>query len=389
MRALPYTTPEQMAKSRRALVATMLALLGLGTVMVYSASFVKQLRRFGADSMSEPFQGHLLKVLVALVIFLVCLRVTPRRLFALAKPAWLVSVALLLLVLVAGTELNNSRRWFDVAGTSFQPSELARVATVLMAAAWMAAARDRVTELTQGVLVPFGFVAVAAALVFVEPDYGSSVYLLFMGVLVIWLGGAKTKHLMAVFAIALVVASLYGWQRFGHVQSRVNHFITPDPTSQVGYGLTSLSSGGVFGLGLGSGFGKWGLVAESDSDWILSVVGEELGLVGTAGLLVLYALFLWHGTRLLLGLRTRFSLIAGAGLLLQVVVQAVLNVAVVTALAPPKGLPLPFVSAGGTSLLVLCASTGLLLGLARAPEEDPVLEAPWAASLTHRGVPGS
>jgi len=105
--------------------------------------------------------------------------------------------------------------------------------------------------------------------------------------------------------------------------------------------------------------------------------------------LALYAVLLWHGVRVLLGLRSRFSLVAGAGLLLQVVVQAVLNVAVVTALAPPKGLPLPFVSAGGTSLLVLCASTGLLLGLARRPEEDPVLEAQWATSLTHRGAPGS
>jgi len=389
MRALPYSTPEQMAGSRRALAGTMLALLGLGTVMVYSASFVKQLRRFGPDSMSEPFQGHLLKVLVALVIFLLCLRVTPRQLFAASRALWVVSVALLLLVLVAGTELNNSRRWFDLLGTSFQPSEVARVATVLMAGAWMAAARDRVSEFRSGVLMPFAFVAIPAALVFVEPDYGSSVYLLFMGVLVMWVGGARSKHLMAVFLVAMLAASLYGWQRFGHVHNRVNNFITPDPTSQVGYGLTSLSSGGVLGLGLGSGFGKWGLVAESDSDWILSVVGEELGLLGTAGLILLYGVFLWHGTRLLLGLRTRFSLIVGAGLLLQVVVQAVLNVAVVTALAPPKGLPLPFVSAGGTSLLVLCASTGLLLGLARRPEEDPVLEAQWATSLTHRGAPGS
>jgi len=389
VRALPYTTPEQMTASRRALVGAMLALLGLGTVMVYSASFVKQLRRFGPDALSEPFQGHLLKVLVALVIFLLCLRVTPRQLFAAARGAWVLSVALLLLVLAVGTELNNSRRWFDVFGTSFQPSEVARVATVLMTGAWMAAARDRVNEFRYGVLLPFACVALPAALVCVEPDYGSSVYLLFMGMLVMWVGGARTRHLCAVFVVALSVASLYGWQRFGHMQGRVNNFITPDPTSQVGFGLTALSSGGVLGLGLGSGFGKWGLVAESDSDWILSVVGEELGLLGTLGLLLLYGVFLWHGTRLLLGLRTRFSLIVGAGLLLQVVVQAVLNVAVVTALAPPKGLPLPFVSAGGTSLMVLCASTGLLLGLARRPEEDPVLEAQWATSLTHRGAPGS
>ncbi|MBM3985296.1 MAG: hypothetical protein FJ296_06365 [Planctomycetes bacterium] len=389
MRALPYTSPEQMAASRRALVACMLALLALGTVMVYSASFVKQLRRFGADSMSNPFQGHLLKVLVALVIFLLCLRVAPRQLFAAARPAWALGVGLLLLVLVAGTQLNNSRRWFDVAGMSFQPSEVARVATVLMTGAWMASARDRVSDFRQGVLIPFAFVAVPCALVLVEPDFGSSVYLLLMGVVVMWVGGASSRHLLAVFAAAMAVGSIYGWERFGHVQDRVSNFITPDPTSQVGYGLTALSSGGVLGLGLGSGFGKWGLVAESDSDWILSVVGEELGLLGTLGLVALYAAFLWHGTRLLLGLRTRFSLIVGAGLLLQIVVQAVLNIAVVTALAPPKGLPLPFVSAGGTSLMVLCASTGLLLGLARRPEEDPVLEAPAATSLTHRGVPGS
>jgi cell division protein FtsW len=103
---------------------------------------------------------------------------------------------------------------------------------------------------------------------------------------------------------------------------------------------------------------------------------------------VLYALFLWHGLRLLLGVKSRFALVAGTGLLMQVVVQAVLNIAVVTATAPNKGLPLPFVSAGGSSMLVLCVSVGLLLGLTRRPEEDPVLEARLATSLTHRGEPG-
>ena len=389
MRQLPYTTPEQMATSRRALVATMLGLLALGTVMVFSATFVKQLRRFGPESMEGPLVGHLVKVLVALVAFLAAARMTPSRLFAAARSGWLASAVLLVAVLVAGQEINNSRRWFDLAGTSFQPSEVARVAVIIAVGAWMAAARDRVTELRHGVLLPFALIAIPAALVFVEPDYGSTVYLLFMGVLVMWLGGARTKHLMAVFGLAIVVASLYGWSRFGHVKGRVQGFLDPDPTSQVGFGLTALGAGGLTGSGLGAGLGKWGLVAESESDWILSVVGEELGLLGTAALVGLYMLFLWHGTKLLLGLRSRFGLIVGAGLLLQVVVQAVLNLAVVTAMAPPKGLPLPFISAGGTSLIVLSASVGLLLGLARRPEEDPVLEARWAASLSPRGEPGA
>jgi cell division protein FtsW len=121
-----------------------------------------------------------------------------------------------------------------------------------------------------------------------------------------------------------------------------------------------------------------GYVPEAENDFILAVIGEELGLVGTLLLLSLYALFLVHGLRLLLGLKDPFALVVGAGLLFQVLVQALLNVAVVTGSAPPKGLPLPFVSAGGTSLLVLAASVGLLLGLARSASQDRGADVRWA-----------
>jgi len=389
MRGVPYTTPEKMASSSRAIVGAMIALLGLGTVMVYSATFVEQLRNTGSDTMLDPLSGHVLKVGLALLVFLLALRVKPGALFAWARMLWTVAVMLLIAVLVVGTELNGSRRWFDVAGMSFQPSELARVATIIMIGAWTASARDRVAELRQGVVIPFAFAAIPAVLVFVEPDLGSSVFLLFMGVLVMWVGGARSRHLLAVFLPAVAAASLYGWANFGHVPGRLASFTHPTVNSQVGQGLTAIGNGGLTGQGLGSGIGQWGLVPEAESDWVLSVVGEELGLLGSGLVVVLYALILWHGVRILLGLRSRFSLVVGAGLLMQVLVQAVLNIAVVTALAPPKGLPLPFVSAGGTSLLVLCASVGLLLGLARRPEDDPVIEARLATSLTYRGEPGA
>jgi cell division protein FtsW len=388
MRTLPYTSPEQMTRSSRALVAAMLGLLGLGTVMVYSATTVIQMRKVGPDAMMLPLAGHTLKLLFALIGFLLATRIGPRALYAAARPAWAAGVVLLIGVLIVGVERNNARRWFDLAGTSFQPSEVARIATILMLAAWMAAARDRVNEARTGVLVPFALTLLPAGLVLVQPDFGSAVFLLFSGVMVMWVGGARSRHLLAAFLPALVGACAIAWLRFGHFRARIEGFLDLETDYQVKQGLLSLGSGGVFGRGLGNGTGKWGFVPEADDDFLFSIIGEELGLIGTGLVVVLYALFLWHGLRLLLGVKSRFALVAGTGLLMQVVVQAVLNIAVVTATAPNKGLPLPFVSAGGSSMLVLCVSVGLLLGLTRRPEEDPVLEARLATSLTHRGEPG-
>jgi cell division protein FtsW len=389
MRALPYTTPEDTQRSARIMVATMLSLLGLGVVMAYSATMVEQMRTSGPGTLLHPLASHLLKVGLALAGFLLALRVSPGKLFVAARPAWAFGVLLLAMIPFLGTESHNARRWFGVGGASFQPSEFARVATMVMVGAWMAAARDRVSELRTGVLIPFALAAVPAVLVFIEPDFGSAVYLLFMGVLVMWVGGARSRHLLAVFLPTLLIGCVLGWTLFTHFRTRIAGFVSTEPDWQVSQGLTSLGSGGLLGAGLGNGMGKWGFLPEARNDFLFAVIGEELGLLGTLGVVGLYALFLWHGTRVLLALKSRFSLVVGAGLLMQVLVQAVLNIAVVTAVAPNKGLPLPFVSAGGTSLFVLCTSTGLLLGLARRPEEDPVLEARWATSLTHRGVPGS
>lgn len=389
MRALPYSGPEQMARSTRVLLFGMLALLGLGTVMVYSATSIGQLRSAGEGALLRPLASHALKLLLALIGFLCALRVGPRQLFGASRYAWAAGVVLLVAVLLAGVERNGARRWFELGGTSFQPSEVARLATICMLAAWMSSARDRVREAWTGVCVPFLLVALPAGLVMLEPDFGSAVFLLFMGVLVMWVGGSRTRHLMCAFLPALAGAALLGWTHFSHFRTRISTFMHPDADYQVRQALSALGSGGLFGQGLGNGTAKWGFLPESDDDFLFAVVGEELGLVGTGLVLALYAVMLWHGVRVLLGLRSRFSLVAGAGLLLQVVVQAVLNIAVVTAVAPNKGLPLPFVSAGGTSMVVLCISIGLLLGLARRPEEDPVLEARWATSLTHRGEPGA
>lgn len=362
------TRPSDLGTHAKGFTVAMLALMALGLVMVASATGVAD------DLAGRPLSGltsHLVRVALAVVVFLAASRVRPTHLYRAAPYLLVLSVVLLAFTLATGTETNRARRWLDLGPLAFQPSELARLAVIVTLGAWAAKMRDGMSMLLPGVLVPFGLMGLPATLVFLAPDFGSTVYLLFMGVVLLWIAGAQTRHLALCFGVALAGVSLYGFQRFGHVAKRLAGFTEPEAGSQVWQGLAAVGSGGTTGVGLGEGRAKWGYVPEAENDFILTVLGEELGLMGIVLLLVLYGLLLYHGTRLLLRVESRFGLVVGAGLLFQIAVQALLNIAVVTALAPPKGLPLPFVSMGGTSLLVLAASCGLLLGLVHHPEEDP------------------
>ncbi len=369
MQSLSYTSRETMLSSSRWLVVAMLGLLGFGIVMVASASSVQESQR---GEQLVMLTSHLLKVAVALVAFVLATRVKPKWMFLAALPAWLAALGLLSAVLVVGITVKGAQRWLDLGMLNFQPSEFARVAVILVIGAWAARCREGMRGYRTGILVPSILAGLPAVLVLMEPDFGSTVYLLFMGVVVLWVGGAQPKHLVVSFMLGLGTALAYGWEHFAHISKRFANFRDPETGSQVWQSLTALGRGGWTGVGVGAGLGKWGYVPEAENDFILSVVGEELGFFGVLLLVSLYGMLLWHGVRLLLGMRTLFGLVVGSGLLFQILVQALLNIAVVTAVAPPKGLPLPLVSAGGTSVLMLSISLGLFLGLARWPEEDPV-----------------
>lgn len=364
-RAPDFTSDAEMQRSIRWLMGLLLALMGLGVVMVASATTAGE---FADGGGADALVGHVTKVGLALVALLLGAQLRPRWIEALAAPLWLVSMVLLVLVLAIGPEWNNAQRWLVIGPLVVQPSELARLAVMLAVGAWASRAEGRMGEALHGVVVPFTLIGLPAALVLVQPDFGSTIYLLLMGVLVLWTGGARSRHLLSVFAAAVALAAIYGLEHFDHVARRFRAFLAPEAGGQVELGLRALGNGHVLGRGLGQ---REVFVPEAENDFVLAALGEQLGLIGSVGLVLLYGLFLWHGLRLLMGMRTRFGLVVGSGLLLQVLVQAVLNIAVVTAVAPPKGLPLPFVSAGGTSLLVLALSTGLFLGLARRPSENP------------------
>jgi cell division protein FtsW len=386
VRSLSYTSGDDMQRSARWVMVSMLALCGVGIVMVASASSVQEMERGQTLVM---LRSHLSKVALAIGAFLLASRVRPHWLYRAARPAWVMSLVLLAAVLMVGFTAKGAQRWLDLGLTTFQPSEFARVAVIVAIGAWAASRRESMHGFKVGVLAPFALAGIPGVLVLLEPDFGSTIFLLFVGVLVMWVGGAQPKHLVGSFLGVVAVTSFYGWERFAHVSRRFQGFLEPEPGGQVWQSLTALGRGHLSGVGLGSGLGKWGYVPEAENDFILSVIGEELGLLGVLLVIALYGLLLWHGVRLLLGMRTRFAVIVGSGLLFQVVVQALLNIAVVTAVAPPKGLPLPFVSAGGTSLLMLGFSLGLLLGLAQWPEEDPVGDVRSARTGSRAGVFGT
>jgi len=364
-KAPDFTSDAEMQRSIRWMMGLLLALMGVGVVMVASATAPGA---FADGKPAQALEGHVTKVGLAIVALLLGAQLRPRWIEALAAPLWVLSLLLLVLTLAIGPEWNNAQRWLELGPIVVQPSELARLAVMLAVGAWASRPSTRMAEALHGVVVPFALIGVPAALVLIQPDFGSTVYLLLMGVLVLWTGGARSRHLLSVFGAAVALAAIYGLERFDHVARRLRGFLNPEPGGQVELGLRALGNGHVFGQGLGQ---REVFVPEAENDFVLAALGEQLGLLGSVGLVLLYGLFLWHGLRLLMGMRTRFGLVVGAGLLLQVLVQAVLNIAVVTAMAPPKGLPLPFVSAGGTSLLVLSLSTGLFLGLARRPSENP------------------
>jgi len=256
---------------------------------------------------------------------------------------------------------------------------MAKIALVVLLAALIASAGDRVSRLRAGVLPLIGVIALFAGLVGVE-DFGTAALLATVGVAMLWVGGARPGHLVlpvipgALAMGALVIARPYRIERLTTFLD-----IWRDPRG-AGYhaiqSLVTIASGGWYGVGLGAGVGKRGYVPESHSDFVFSMLCEETGVVGGVLVILLYAGLLWCGWRAFRQARTRFGRTLAFGITFMVVLQAIMNIAVVTVCAPTKGISLPLVSAGGSGILFLCVALGLLMSVARASERQPAENLP-------------
>jgi cell division protein FtsW len=355
-------------------------LLGLGLVMVLSASMVKSYRDTG--SAYSVFANQAIWVALAVPAFWFGVRLTPKAYRRLAYPALLVSLVLLAAVLVVGLELNGAQRWLGIGPVQMQPAELAKLALALWGADLLVR-KKRLLGHARHLLMPLVPVAaLMAALVVLEPDLGTSLCFAMVLFGLLWTVGAPGRIFGAVLGLAgVAVAGLAVVEPYRF--ARVTHFLDPtaDPTG-AGYqpllGLSSLSSGGWFGVGLGQGRAKWLNLPEAHTDYIFAVIGEELGLLGSMVVLLLYATLAYAGLRVARRTADPFARLVAAAVTVWIVGQAVLNIGYVSGLLPVTGVPLPLISAGGTSLLVTVFALGMLTSFARH-EPDAV------AQLAKRG----
>ena len=351
-----------------------LFLVGVGVVMVYSSSSVLARARF-ADS-AFFLDRQLVRALFGIAIMFAMSRVPLRWLQYAARPMFIASVCFLVLVLIMG-EGRSAGRWlpFPVPSTMsnlwFQPSEFAKLALVLYLADVMVRHRDRMMEWWNGVVPRLLVIGAVQLLIVLQPDLGTAVAVGLISLAMLWLGGVGSLHLAAVVLVAIPVAALSVYSTPYQLE-RVSSFLQgTDPLGagfQVTQSLLALGSGGVFGLGLGNSLQKY-FLPEPHTDFVFALIGEEFGLAGSLSIIGLFASFGIHGYRIARKADTHFGFLVAAGMTVMVSTYALLNIGVVTGLFPTTGLPLPFLSYGGSSLFWNLCGVGILAGVARTGQK--------------------
>lgn len=356
---------------RTVLMITYLLLL-IGLIMVFSASGVMAETRYG-DSMF-----FLKRQAVWIVLGLLALHWVSRQDYDIWKSMMPIVLCLtigcLILVLIpdVGSKVNGSRRWFRVAGLSFQPGELAKLTAVLYLASFLVRREEDITSFKKGVLAPVIVVGALAGLALLEPDMGTAMVLVAVLLGLLFLGGARITHLVGLVLSLLPLAYLLIMES-DYRRRRLMSFLDPwqDP-HDAGFQLTqsfvALGNGGFAGVGLGEGRQKLFFLPEAHADFVLALVGEELGFLGTGLLMVLFAILLVKGFHIAGRAPDAFGRHLASGVTLLLGIQVLINAGVVSGLLPTKGLTLPLVSYGGSSLIVTLIAIGMLLSISR---EDP------------------
>lgn len=372
--ALPWPTASPRATKKRVpvdhmllVVTVILALVGL--VMVFSASAVVAGNRFH-DS------GYFLKRQLAWLTFgFALLHIASRVDYTwwrkMALPLLGMVAVLLVVVLIPslGVAAKGARRWIRLGPFAVQPAEMAKLLAVIYVAAYVTKKEEELTVFSTGLAPVLAVVGIVSGLVLLEPDLGTVVVIGLVTLGLLFLAGAKLAHLFSFVPVALVAVGLLVWHSPYRWQ-RLMTFLDPgkDPTGagfQMNQSLLAFGSGGPFGVGLGEGKQKLFFLPEAHTDFVLALVGEELGLAGTAVIILLFLVFVMRGVQIAARARTPFGYYLGMGITLLIGMQALVNAGVVTGLLPTKGLTLPFVSYGGSSLVISLIGVGILLNISR------------------------
>jgi cell division protein FtsW len=350
-------------------IAAGLALFG--TMMVYSASAMIAHKETGGASQFTYFYKQFAFTVVGLAAMFVASRIDYRRYQTPVFVYGALAVTVILLIAVfAFPEINGASRWIRFGGISFQPSEVAKLTLPLFLAFFLTKNETSVGDLRSTVIPCVGALALLGGLIFLEPDLGTTIVLCAIFSAVYFAAGARLVHIASVAALMVVAGTaailLAPWR-----VERLMAFMDPfkhadDAGYQVVQSLYAIGSGGIFGEGFAKGQQKLFYLPYPYSDFIFSVVGEEFGLVGTLAIVFAFGLLLWRGSRAALMAPDRFGMLLGIGLITGIIVQALFNISVVISILPAKGIPLPFISYGGTSVIVTLVAVGVLLNISQS-----------------------
>jgi cell division protein FtsW len=370
------------------LVLVTLGLVAFGLVMVYSASSARGL--IASDDPAYYLKRQALYALVGLVALVLLSRTDFRKLRHAGGPILALALFLLVAVLIVGTSVNGAKRWIPLGAFSFQPSELAKLGLAL----WLGArlARKPAPRSLGALAKPVGLVVcLVCGLIVVEPDLGTAIAIVIMVAAMLVVSGTPLRVLAASGGLGLSVLMLAIWFE-PYRRARLFSFIDPwsDPQNagfQTVQAMIALGSGGLFGVGLGESVQKIYYLPEASTDMIFAIIGEELGLVGAMGVMGAFVLLGYAGFNVALRCRDPFGKRLAAGLTALLCGQAAVNLCAVMGIAPLTGIPLPFVSYGGSSLIVALAAVGILLNIAQNHAVEAVAQVPDRRGRNSRARP--
>jgi cell division protein FtsW len=342
------------------------ALMLLGLTIVMSASSTYSVFKF--DSVFYLFNSHLFKVVLgigAIILFALIPYEYYRRL---SKPVMIIMTILLVITLLFAPDIKGVHRWINFGIFSIQPADFARLALIIHLAVLLEAKANVIDNYREGFLYFFIWIIVISGLIMLQPNISSGVMLIFISLVIIYAGGAKFRHILASMLISGLVIGAAA-MIFPHSRSRIFSFVNSvisggDLNFQVKQALYSLGSGGIFGVGIGNSMQSNLFLPEAYGDFIFAILGEEFGLIGSIIVLLAYLVLLVCGILVAKKTKDQFGQLLAFGITISIVFYAFVNVAVTTGVLPTTGLPLPFISYGGTSLIFLCISVGILINIA-------------------------
>ena len=351
------------------IIFSIVTLIVVGLIMILSASSVRSYNIFG-DSF-HFFKRQLISASIGLIFMIIAMNIDYHIYKKLSRPILLLTLVLLIAVLIPGIGQvkGGSRRWLGFGFAGFQPSTAAKLGIVVYLAQYFSRKKDRMESFFRGIIPPLIVFVIIFLLILLEPDLGTAVTIGITFFILLFVAGAKISHL-SFLGVSGFLAILYFIFSSEYRSERFTAFLDPwkDPLDS-GYhiiqSLLALGTGGFFGVGLGNSKQKFLYLPEPGTDFIFSVLGEELGFIGVTFVIILYLLFFWRGIRTAYRAPDLFGTMLAVGLTSMIVIQAFINIGVVTASIPVTGITLPFISYGGSSIVIMLTGVGILLNISR------------------------